>query len=148
MKYKAHLLGGISVFFIFLSILKSLGFTFPIYMLLIFLFSSLSGALICDIDARRSKVRRAVLFILSLIGISIIINSIYVQEIFYGIGILALGFVLKKFSKHRKFFHSFKFGILSSIALGLVSEFYLSTFIPAFFFFLGFFSHLVLDKMV
>lgn len=147
MKYKAHLFAGVFVFFLLLSVLKACNMVFSIEKLIIFLASSLLGALIPDIDAEKSKIHKVIYFVLVIIGVSIIINSLKIIELFYGIAVILLAIAMKKL-KHRKFFHSMKFGIMFGIFIGIISEFYFNTFLPAFFFFLGFFSHLILDKMV
>ena len=136
------------MFFIFLSFLKYLGVVFSLNELVFLLFCSVSGALIPDIDTKKSKINRVFSATLIIIALSIMVNSTKIEEVFYGLALIFLVLLLKKFPKHRKFFHSIKFGVLASICIGIVSEFYFNSFIPAFFFFLGFFSHLVLDRIV
>ena len=148
MNYKAHLFASIFVFFIFLSILKYLGIVFSLKELVFLLFCSVLGGLIPDIDTRKSKINKIFSAALIIIALSIIVNSTKIEEVFCGLALIFIVLLLKKFPKHRKFFHSLKFGILASIFIGIISEFYFNSFLPAFFFFLGFFSHLVLDKIV
>lgn len=136
------------MFFLFLSLLKSLGVVFSLPELVFLLISSIFGALVPDIDTRKSKIHRIISFALIVIGLSIIVNSTSTIELFYGLIIIFLVLLMRKFTRHRKFFHSMKFGIIASVFIGIVSEFYFNSFMPAFFFFLGFFSHLVLDRIV
>ncbi len=147
-KTKYHALGGIVSFFIFLSFLKFIGITLSYELLVFSLFSSLFGALIPDIDLKRSRIHRYFLYTSIFLLLAIFINSTKSFEVAACILFLALLILFHKRVKHRKFFHSLKFGIICSLLLGAFSALLLNSFLPAFFFFLGFFSHLILDRKV
>jgi len=146
---KSHLIGGVISYFIFVMGLRSMNIFIPNFNLILYFFLCVFSSLIPDIDMKRSKIHRYLVYIIVLISILIALNSR--SEIFFYvpifIGILFL--IILKNVKHRKFFHSIKFGILYSILLGIVFYSFLGDFvIPACVAFTGFFSHLVLDRVI
>lgn len=117
-----------------------------IFSLLVCVFSSI----IPDIDSRKSKIYR--------ITADLIIISVAVLIISYSFGdwekmlwVLVFWFILSLIRvplKHRGFIHTIWAGGAYAFAIGFIAEIALGSFIPGFFAFLGYFSHLALDKKV
>ncbi len=148
MRAKAHALGGAASFFIFLSLLKFIGITLSHVLLVVCFFSSLLGALIPDIDFRASNVHRGFFYTALFLLLAIFISSKTFFDVAASLSLLVLLLLFRKKVRHRKFFHSMRFGIMSSLLVGTLAHLVFRSFLPAFFFFLGFFSHLILDRKV
>ncbi len=139
-KMKSHLIGGVVSYFIFISVLRSMNIFIPNFNLILYFFLCVFSSIIPDIDMKRSKIHRYLVYIVVLISILIALNSrseiSFYASIFAGV----LFLIFLKNLKHRKFFHSIKFGILYSTILGIVFYSFLGDFvIPACAAFTGFF---------
>jgi membrane-bound metal-dependent hydrolase YbcI (DUF457 family) len=147
--YKTHLVAGIISFFSFLVLLKLLNFHISLEVLYFSLFVTLFASIFPDIDTKKSKIHRITFSILFILLYAFIIA--YIENVFVMIFFLACLLFLhsSRFPfRHRKITHTLKFAFLFSLFIGIVSLFVVKNFLPAFFSFLGFFSHLVLDKKI
>jgi membrane-bound metal-dependent hydrolase YbcI (DUF457 family) len=146
---KTHLLGGIVSYFILLSVLRHSQIFLPPKLAVLSLFFCITGALIPDVDFKRSKVHRAIFFTFTLTLLAIALSSKEVNVFYGALILLVVTILLRKKIKHRKFFHSIIFGVIFSFFAGIISLAIANEFIiPAIFSFTGFFSHLILDKKI
>ncbi len=148
MNFRAHALAGIASFFVLLACFKHFLISVSLEEAIVLCFLSLFGALLPDIDAKRSKIHNTVFYCVFIILLSLLILSTTLIEL--ALAFFAFSFLLfvRKKLKHRKTLHSLKFGIACSFVAGMLTQILFKNFYGAFFFFLGFFSHLVLDKLL
>lgn len=141
--FKGHLVGGL-VAYISAIFLLSLGHIALVHHVQ-WLVATLAGALFPDIDIR-SKGQRLFLQILALLLIGCLFLQAYIPVIF----ILICG-LLPLVVRHRGLFHDIGFiialtGLVSLFFVMILPERSSTVLSTAFFFLLGTFSHLVLDK--
>ncbi len=146
---KGHILGGFIFYVLFLITLKQFHIFLSKDKIVLYFFVCIFSSLVPDIDMKRSKIHKLIFY--TIVSI-LFLFSLYAQtqkEFIMTIVLLSVFIVLMNKVKHRKFFHSLPFGIIYSMGIGfLVMNFngdFLFSSISAF---VGFFSHIVLDRMV
>ncbi len=148
MNFRAHALAGIASFFVLLACFKHFLISVSLEEALILCFLSLFGALLPDIDAKRSRIHSIVFYCVFITLLSLLILSTTIIELVSAFFACLFLLFLRKKLRHRKTFHSLKFGVACSFIAGMLTEILFKNFYGAFFFFLGFFSHLILDRIV
>lgn len=149
--YRYHVLGALFAFFVLFVGFRAVDLILTpavwFFSLLVCLFSSL----IPDIDSKKSKIYRITMDLIVII-IAILIIIFMFDNFSLMLWLLLFWFlisgVLHLPFKHRGFIHSIWVGIFYAFVIGLISLILLETFVPGFFAFLGYFSHLVLDKRI
>ncbi len=150
--YKVHLIFG----FVFCAILY---YVFRQLILLDIKSTAISllligfAALFPDVDHQNSKIHRwvkSIIIIIAIIVIGVIcypnLKIAFIAS--FGSGMF-LYILLTWFKpKHRGITHTFKFSIIFSIFIGIITLFTFHTLIPALFSFLAYNSHIILDKLV
>ncbi len=146
---KTHLLGGVISYFLFLSALRMSNVYLEYFDALFYFLLCAFSSVLPDIDMKKSKIHRTVVKFFVLVFIIFALVSKEWAEFWFFIALAAFFLGIFKSFRHRKFLHSVKFGILYSLSIGMISQVFTGEFLlPACASFLGFFSHLVLDRAV
>lgn len=147
--YRWHLLAGLFSFFVLFLLFRAAGLALPavvwIFSLLVCLFSSL----IPDIDTKKSKIYRIIMdSVILIVAVLIIVSTENFSTMLW---LLLFWFLLSLIGlplKHRGFVHTIWIAAVYGFAIGFIAQIALQSFIPGFFAFLGYFSHLALDKRI
>ena len=149
-KYRWHLIGALFAFFVFLLIFKTLEFVMDFNTMLFSLLACMFGGLFPDIDSKKSKIHRVFVDFIVIVIAAIII--LYAFERFETmLWLLLLWFLLAGVAiqlpmKHRGFIHSIWIAIIFGFLIGFIAQTTIGSFVPGFFAFVGYFSHLAIDK--
>lgn len=147
-----HLIAGICAFFILLFAFSVSGIIIKPLLLIFSFFICSFSCLFPDLDSKKSKIHRVITGLIFLIITAFIIvyaaNKILLMAGLILIWFVSLKLILKIRIRHRGFLHSIFAGFLIGLLAGLIAQLLLGSFIPGFFAFIGFFSHLVLDKKI
>ncbi len=152
--WKIHLIFDLIFVIAFSGFLFRTGIIDDIFLLVFLIFFNVLATLFPDIDTPKSKIRKYISFILTIvIGIYLIINFT-VNSLIFGITTILLIYLILRFfpTKHRGVTHTFWFGIVLSAILTFVLwflfEISLNQLGVSFLIILwGYLSHLVLDKL-
>jgi len=140
--YKGHIIGGIAIGIVLILILFYINSKFNLFELSIVNLLAIIPVIMIysilpDVDISSSKIREWTLSV----GLTIIFFTILFDLKLIAVLFTAILFSLQ-FTKHRKFFHSITAGLIFSLPL---VYFHYSI---AIFAFIGYLSHLILDKEV
>ena len=145
--WKTHLTAFLGLYAIIILTLECLELIRPEYYLSLFIGApvGLVGSLAPDVDSGTSKIRKALQVLLSGALATFFLMFYATSDVTWAVLIILSILVLLTvtLSKHRGFFHSIKFLIISSTAV-----YFLASWIVALSWALGVFSHLILDKHI
>lgn len=149
-KYYWHLVVALFSFFALFILLNGMELELPLTTWIFSLLACLFGGLFPDIDSKNSKIHR--IFVDFLVVAIAVIIIMYVKEWTTMLWLLLFWFLLSGFVflplKHRGFIHSVWTAAMFGFILGLISQIAIESFVPGFFAFLGYFSHLAIDRKV
>lgn len=149
--YQTHLIAGISLSFLFYYFIADF-LTPTTDVIFISIFFIFLGSVFPDIDHKNSKIHKmvksfVVLFLMIIFALLSYPNTtaIVLSSSLVGLGTYSFISALKP--KHRGVVHSFKFCLASSFLVGIFVYFAFQSIVPGLFFFVSYFSHLILDAL-
>ncbi len=147
--YRWHLLAGLFSFFILFFLFRTAGLVLPIAVWVFSLLVCLFSSLVPDIDTKKSKINRIIMdSVVAIVAVLIIVSTENFSAMLWLLLFWFLLSVLGLPLKHRGFVHTIWTAALYGFVIGFIAQTALQSFIPGFFAFLGYFSHLALDKKV
>ncbi len=144
-----HLLGGLIAFLVLFFLFRTAGLVLPIEVWVFSLLACLFSSLIPDIDTKKSKINRIIMDS-AVAGVAVLI-IVSTENFSTMLWILLFWFLLSVIGlplKHRGFVHTIWVAALYGFVIGFIAQTALQSFIPGFFAFVGYFSHLALDKRI
>lgn len=150
--YHWHLIGALFVFFLFFIAFKAFGTELTPAVLVFSLLVCLFAGLFPDIDSRRSKIHRILTDFLVIV-VAVLIISYTFETWMNMLWLLLFWFLLSGplfhvSLKHRGFIHSIWLATIFGFVIGFIALISLQSFVPGLFAFVGYFSHLAIDRKV
>jgi len=149
--YRWHVLGALFVFFLFYTIFISFGTRLTPLTWFFSLVVCLFSAMIPDIDSKKSKIYKLAMDGVVIAGAVLIVFYMFDNfqfMLWLLLFWLLLSGVLHIPFRHRGLIHSVWAAALYSFAIGIAGLIMANSFVPGLFAFLGYFSHLALDRKV
>lgn len=144
-----HLLGGLAAFFALYFLFRSAGLALSSAVWLFSLLACLFSSLVPDIDTKKSKISRIIMdSVVAGVAILIIVSAENFSAMLW---LLLFWFLLSLIGiplKHRGFVHTIWVAAIYGFTIGFIAQAAFQSFVPGFFAFAGYFSHLALDKRI
>lgn len=151
--YRWHLLGALFAFFVMFFLFRVLGIAMAPVVWIFSLLACVFSALAPDIDSKKSKIYK-VLTDSIVVLVAILIIAYMYENLSEMLWLLLFWFLLSGpllFAikpKHRGFVHSIWMAAVFGFVIGMIALITVKSFVPGFFAFVGYFSHLAMDKRV
>ncbi len=149
--YRWHILCAVFAFFLFFLIFMSIGIRLNPELWIFSFLACVFSSLIPDIDSKKSKIYRLTMDAIVVLGAILIVFYMF-ESLQAMLWVLLFWFLLSGVLhmpfRHRGLIHSMWAASIYSFVIGMLAAFATGSFMPGIFAFLGFFSHLALDKKV
>ncbi len=150
--YKRHLVAGLFSFFFLFVVFRAAELALSPLVWFFSLLACLFGSLFPDVDSKSSKIHRIIADLI-VVAIAVIIIAYTFDDFFTMLWLLLIWFlvsisVLKTPLKHRGAVHTIWTATVFGLIVGAISQVSIGSFVPGFFAFLGYFSHLILDRKI